>query len=71
MSRITDSATKLVHFQTSSTTLLQSMDVEPEVNGHVQHIASKIDKFINNGSGWSVDKVNAISVMMTKYNPLG
>ena len=70
MSRLTDGATKLVYFQTSSTTLLQNMDVEPEVKGHVQRIASKIDKYIKNGSGWSVDRVNAISVMITKFNPL-
>ena len=71
MSRLTDDTSKIVTFQTRSTTLLKGMDPEPEVKGHIDLIDSKIDKYTRNGSGWLVDSVRVINVMMTKYSPIG
>ena len=45
------------------------MDPEAEVRKHIDLIDSKVDNYITNGSGWLVDNVRVINVMMTKYNP--
>ncbi|MCP4488290.1 MAG: hypothetical protein GY820_13355 [Gammaproteobacteria bacterium] len=70
MSRLTEDISKIVTFQTRSTTLLKDMDPEAEVRKHIDLIDSKVDNYINNGSDWNVVSVRVINVMMTKYNPL-
>ena len=34
-------------------------------------LVDKIDNYIRNGSGWIVDNVNHLSIMSTKYHPMG
>ena len=70
MSRLTDDTIKIVTFQTRSSTLLKTMDAVTEVKEHIKLIDSKIDKYIRNGSGWTVESVRVINVMMTKFNPI-
>ncbi|MCP4486658.1 MAG: hypothetical protein GY820_04960 [Gammaproteobacteria bacterium] len=70
MSQLLEGISKIVTFQTRSTILLKAMDPEAEVREHIDLLDSKVDKYINNGSGWLVDNVRVINVMMTKYNSL-
>ena len=72
MSRlIMDETNKVTTFQTGSSMLLKTMDIEKEVKEHITLLISKIEKYIRNGSGWLVDNVKMINVMMTKYHPMG
>ena len=71
MSRAMDENNKVTTFQTSSSTLLKTTDTEKEVKEHITLLISKIEKYIRNGSGWLVDNVKMINVMMTKYHPMG
>ena len=67
----TDDSTKVVTFQTKSSALLQAMDFKEEVGKHINEIVEDVDKYIRNGSGWLVENVKTIYLMMTKYNPGG
>ena len=71
MRHLIDDTAKIATFQTRSTVLLRGMDIEPVVREHMNLIDIKIDKYIQNGSGWTVDNVKAMNVMMTRYNPIG
>ena len=66
----TDDNTKVAFFQTRSTTLLKSMDFKEEVESHIKSLVFKIEKYRENGSGWLVEGVSAINIMITKYNPM-
>ena len=62
---------KTVNFQTSASTLLKTSNIKEEIQKHIDALLDKVDKYTRNGSGWVVDSVNGISVMMTKYSPMG
>ena len=34
-------------------------------------LVDEIDNYIRNGSGWVVDNINHLSIMSTKYHPMG
>ena len=60
-----------VHFCTSATILLKSSNISESVQHHINMLVDKIDNYIHNGSGWIVDNVNHLSIMSTKYYPMG
>ena len=61
---------KTATFNTSATPLLQSDDTAEEIKKHIDRLDNKVDEFIRNGSGWVVENVKQIDVMMTKYDPM-
>ena len=67
----TDDKEKTVSFQTKSTALLQAMRIEKEIGKHIKDIVKDVEKYIRNGSGWVVENVKTIYLMMTKYSPGG
>ena len=60
-----------VYFSTSATTLLKSSNIPESVQHHINILVDEIDNYIQNGSGWVVDNVNHLSIMSTKYHPMG
>ena len=60
-----------VHFSTSATILLKSTNILQSVEHHINMLVDKIDNYICNGSGWVVDNMNHLSIMSTKYHPMG
>ena len=53
-------------FQTSATLLLDSMDLEDEVNAQRIRLVNKIEEFVRNGSGFIVAAIKDITLMLTK-----
>ena len=66
-----NNVTDFIYFNTSSTILLKESNVLEMVKEHLNKLVQKIDTYIRNGSGWSVVTVSEISIMTTKYNPMG
>ena len=60
-----------VHFSTSATILLKSTNILQSVEHHINMLVDKIDNYICNGSGWIVGNMNHLSIMSTKYHPMG
>ena len=69
MKRPTDESTKLVFFQTRSTAILATTNIEEEVKKHAAHLTDKIEKYLRYGSGWLVESVRKLNIMSAKYNP--
>ena len=61
---------KTATFNTSATPLLQLDDTSKEIKKHIDRLDTKVDEFLRNGSGWVVENIKQIDVMMTKYNPM-
>ena len=53
-------------FQTRSSLLLSTMNVEEEVEAQRFRLVSKIEEFVRNGSGYIVTAVKDISLMLTR-----
>ena len=58
------------HFQSKPMAILKEEDIEPFLaDAHVQ-LNKHVDKFTNNGSGWTLESVMSLSVNIAKYAPL-
>ena len=66
-----DELTKVINFQSSATILIQETQIKKEVQEHIRDIILKIERYMKNGSGWLVENVKTIHLMITKYNPMG
>ena len=62
--------TALVTFQTNVSVLFPGFDIEAAVVENIKEIVTNIEEYIANGSGWVVETVNMINLMITKYQPL-
>ena len=71
MRRQINNVTDFIYFNTSSTILLKENNALEMVKEHLNKLVQKIDTYIRNGSGWSVVTVSEMSIMTTKYNPMG
>ena len=71
MRRQINNVTDFIYFNTSSTILLKESNALEMVKEHWSKLVQKIDTYIRNGSGWSVVTVSGMSIMITKYNPMG
>ena len=71
MRRQINNVTDFIYFNTSSTILLKESNALEMVKEHLSKLVQKIDRYIRNGSSWSVVTVSEMSIMTTKYNPMG
>ena len=60
-----DESTKTANFQSYATHLYKSSDFEKEVRQHFETITEKIEEYSFMGSGWTVESVSAINIMVT------
>ena len=70
MVKLTSEERKIVTFNTSATPLLEGDDAIVEIKKHVDRLDEKVDKYIQNGSGWIVEDVKQLDVMIAIYNPI-
>ena len=61
---------KIGTFNTSATLLLPEVDILPVLKSHAEILEVKVDNYLQNGSGWVVDSVDQINVMLTSYDPI-
>ena len=50
--------------------LLRLMILEPELNMSRQEILNTIDKWVSEGSGWVIDRIDSHYLNVTLYKPL-
>ena len=55
---------KTAFFNSKAKTITKSDDIEPELN------MSRIDKWISEGSGWVIDRIDSHHINVTNYTPL-
>ena len=61
---------KVAIFNTSATPLLEGNDTILEIKKHADRLDQKVDKYMQNGSGWIVEDVKQLDVMIAIYNPM-
>ena len=61
---------KTVFFNGKAKTITKSDDIEPELNMSRQEILNVIDKWVSEGSGWVVDRIDSHYINVTTYTPL-
>ena len=66
-----DVTTEAINFHSSSSILLKDSDIEEETKQHISSLENKIEEYLKKGSGWMVENVKMINLMMTKYQPMG
>ena len=63
---ILDETIKIANFQSRATQLTKSMDFEEEVSKHIETLIEKIETYASMGSGWIVNNIESINIMVTK-----
>ena len=58
------------HFQSKPMVILREEDIEPFLADAHAQLEKHVDKFTNNGSGWTLESVMSLSVNIAKYTPL-
>ena len=58
------------HFQSKPMVILKEEDIEPFLADAHAQLDKHVDKFTNNGSGWTLESVMSLSVNIAKYAPL-
>ena len=61
-----DDTSKIGNFQSRATQLTKSMDFEEEVSKHIETLIEKIETYASMGSGWIVNNIESINIMVTK-----
>ena len=56
------------HFQSSATLLTNSSNFEEQVRNHHKALVEKIENYTNSTSGWLVENIKAINIMVTHLN---
>ena len=60
-----DGDTKVANFQSRATYLHKNMAFEEEVNAHNEVLVRKIEEYSEMGSGWEMENVETINIMLT------
>ena len=57
---------KLTYFQSENSLLDKSTDIEDEVQRHITEIFTEVDEYVQHGSGWVMENVHRINIMITR-----
>ena len=57
--------TKLVYFQSQNSLVDKSVDIVEELHRHIAEILEEIEEYVQHGSGWQMENVYRINVMIT------
>ena len=61
---------KVAFFNGKAKTITKVDDIEPELNMSRQEILNVIDKWVSEGSGWVIDRIDSYYLNFTQYKPL-
>ena len=61
---------KTAFFNGKAKTITKVDDIEPELNTSRQEILNVIDKWVSEGSGWVIDRIDSHYLNVTLYKPL-
>ena len=61
---------KTAFFNGKAKTVTKVDDIEPELNMSRQEILNVIDKWVSEGSGWVIDRIDSHYIKVTSYRPL-
>ena len=61
---------KTAFFNGKAKTITKVDDIEPELNISRQEILNTIDKWVSEGSGWVIDRIDSHYINVTLYKPL-
>ena len=61
---------KTEFFNGKAKTITKVDDIEPELNMSMQEILNTIDKWVLEGSGWVIDRIDSHHINVTLYKPL-
>ena len=61
---------KTAFFNGKAKTITKVNDLEPELNMSRQEILNTIDKWVSEGSGWVIDRIDSHYLNVTLYKPL-
>ena len=61
---------KTAFFNGKAKTITKVDDIEPELNMSRQKILNVIDKWVSEGSGWAIDRIDSHYLNVTLYKPL-
>ena len=61
---------KTAFFNSGAKTITKASDIEPELSMSRQEIMNAIDKWVSEGSGWTIDKIYNHYINVTTYQPL-
>ena len=61
---------KTAFFNGKAKTITKPNDIEPELNMSRQEILNVIDKWVSEGSGWVIDRIDSHYLNVTLYKPL-
>ena len=61
---------KTAFFDGKAKTIAKPNNIEPELNMSSQEILSVIDKWVSEGSGWVIDRIDSPYINVTTYKPL-
>ena len=61
---------KTAFFNGKAKTITKPDDIEPQLNMSRQEILNVIDKWVSEGSGWVIDRIDSHYINVTTYTPL-
>ena len=61
---------KTAFFNGKAKTITKANDIEPELSMSRQEILNTIDKWVSEGSGWVIDRIDGHYINITTYKPL-
>ena len=61
---------KTAFFNGKAKTITKPNDIEPELSMYRQEILNVIDKWVSEGSGWVIDRIDSHYINVTTYKPL-
>ena len=61
---------KTAFFNGKAKTFTKANDIEPELSMSRQEILNTIDKWVSEGSGWVIDRIDSHYINVTTYQPL-
>ena len=64
------SINKTAFFNSKAKTITKADDIEHELNMSRQDILNMIDKWVSEGSGWVIDRIDSHYINVTTYTPL-
>ena len=63
---VSHDVSKLTYFQSENSLLDKSTDIENEVQRHITEIFTQVDEYVQHGSGWVMENVHRINIMITR-----
>ena len=61
---------KTAFFNGRAKTIIKANDIEPKLSMSRQEILNTIDKWVSEGSGWVIDRIDSHYINVTTYQPL-